>query len=149
MEHDAKKNLAAGGPVLLYDGVCGLCNATVQRVLKFDKKGTMKFAALQSTFARSVLKRHPQLHGVDSIILIEQSPDTGEEQVFVRSAAALRVAAYLGGPWSLLRAVAIVPAPMRDFCYDLVAKYRYRIFGKYESCMLPSAEARFRFIDTD
>lgn len=138
-----------GNPVLLYDGVCGFCNSTVQTILKLDKKGTMRFAALQSDFAKSILQRHPSLQGIDSIVLVEPASSDEGERVFVRSAAALRVAAYLGGPWKLLCGASIVPAPIRDFCYDMIARYRYRIFGKYDSCMIPSAATRARFIDSE
>ncbi len=149
MEHNPTKERVTPNPVLLYDGVCGFCNSTVQTILKLDKKGTMRFAALQSEFAKSILQRHPGLQGIDSIVLVEPAYGDNEERVFVRSAAALRVAAYLGGPWKLLRGASIVPAPIRDFCYDLIARYRYRIFGKYDSCMLPSADTRARFLDSE
>ena len=148
-EYNFTKNRLPGNPLLLYDGVCGFCNSTVQTILKLDKKGTMRFAALQSDLAKSILQRHPSLQGIDSIVLVEPGSSDEGERVFVRSAAALRVAAYLGGPWKLLCGASIVPAPIRDFCYDLIARYRYRIFGKYDSCMIPSAATRARFIDSE
>jgi predicted DCC family thiol-disulfide oxidoreductase YuxK len=132
-------------PVLLYDGVCGLCNKAVQTVLKHDRRGEMRFAALQSEYGRAVLGRHPELEGTDSVVFVERGP--GGERVHVRSAAALRVAAYLGGPWQLFRAARLIPAPVRDFFYNLVARYRYRFFGKHDTCLLPPPEARARFMD--
>jgi predicted DCC family thiol-disulfide oxidoreductase YuxK len=132
-------------PVLLYDGVCGFCNKAVQTILKHDRRGEMRFAALQSEYGRAVLKRHPELEGVDSVVLVERGP--GGERVHARSAASLRVAAYLGGPWKLFLAARIIPAPVRDFFYNLVARYRYRFFGKHDSCLLPPPEARARFIE--
>ena len=134
------------GRVLLYDGVCGFCNKSVQMILDHDRRGTMLFAALQSDFGESVIGRHPELRGVDSVILVEGT-DSGAEWVYVRSDAALRVASYLGGFWKLLLAFKILPRPVRDFFYDLFARYRYRLFGKYDSCMLPPPEVRARFID--
>ena len=135
-----------GAPVLLYDGVCGFCNKTVQMILDHDRRGTMRFAALQSDYGRGVVGRHPELRGVDSLVFVENSPGGGE-RVFVRSDGALRVAAYLGGVWKLFLAAYAVPKRVRDFFYDLFARNRYRLFGKYESCMLPPPEVRSRFLD--
>jgi predicted DCC family thiol-disulfide oxidoreductase YuxK len=130
--------------VLLYDGVCGLCNKSVQMILDHDKRKEMFFAALQSDYGKRVISRHPELEKVDSIIFVEQA---GDERVFIRSDAALRVAGYLGGAWKLLLIFRIIPRPVRDFFYDLCAKYRYKFFGKYDSCMLPSPDVRSRFLD--
>jgi predicted DCC family thiol-disulfide oxidoreductase YuxK len=132
-------------PVLLYDGVCGFCNRAVQTILKHDRRGEMRFAALQSEFGQAVLKRHPEMGGVDSVVFVERGP--GGERVHVRSAASLRVAAYLGGPWKLFLAARVIPAPVRDFFYNLVARYRYRFFGKYDACLLPPPEVRARFME--
>ena len=132
-------------PVLLYDGVCGFCNKAVQTILKHDRRGELRFAALQSEFGQGVLRRHPELEGVDSVVFVEPAP--GGERVYVRSDAALRVAAYLGGPWRLFLIAGVIPAPVRDFLYNLVARYRYRFFGKYDACLLPPPEVRARFID--
>jgi predicted DCC family thiol-disulfide oxidoreductase YuxK len=132
-------------PVLLYDGVCGFCNHTVQMILDRDRRGEMRFAALQSDYGQSVVARHPELAGVDSVVLVERGP--GGERVHVRSEAALRVAAYLGGAWKIFLAARVVPAPVRDFFYNLFARYRYRFFGKYDTCMLPPPEVRSRFME--
>ena len=137
----------AQAPVLLYDGVCGFCNKTVQMILDHDRRGTMRFAALQSDYGRGVVGRHAELRGVDSVVFVENSAD-GAQRVYVRSDAALRVLKYLGGAWKLLLLAArVVPKPARDFFYDLFARNRYRLFGKYESCMLPPPEVRSRFLD--
>lgn len=135
-------------PVLLYDGVCGFCNKTVQMILARDRRGTMRFAALQSEYGRSVIERHPELRDDDSVVYVEGTPESGGERVYVRSDAALRVLKYLGGLWKLLLAGYILPKPVRDFFYDLLARNRYRLFGKYESCILPPPEVRSRFLDT-
>jgi predicted DCC family thiol-disulfide oxidoreductase YuxK len=134
-------------PVLLYDGVCGFCNKTVQTILKYDRRGTLRFAPLQSEFAKGVVARHPELANVDSVVFVEKESGTGLERVSVRSTAALRVASYLGGPWRLALVARILPTSLRDYFYDLFARYRYRLFGKYDSCMLPPKEARARFVD--
>ena len=136
-----------GGPVLLYDGVCGFCNKSVQTVLASDRRGTMRFAALQSEYARGVVGRHPSLAGIDSAVYVEPAGGGRAERVHVRSEAALRVAAYLGGPWKIFLFARLVPRPLRDRLYDLFARQRYRLFGKRDTCMLPPPEARKRFLD--
>lgn len=132
--------------ILLYDGVCGFCNSTVQLIIAHDKKKTMRFAAIQSLFAISVFERHPFLKEIDSLILLEGINTLGEK-VYIRSTGALRVAQYLGGWWNLFRVFVIIPATLRDWMYDLFARYRYRFFGKYDSCLLPPPDVRSRFID--
>jgi predicted DCC family thiol-disulfide oxidoreductase YuxK len=129
---------------LLYDGLCGFCDGVVQFVLARDTRGTLRFAPLQGEFARGVLERHPGLLGMDSLVLV-----TGEgasETVSVRSDAALDVAAYLGGIWSLARVLRAVPRPLRDWGYDLFARYRYRLFGRRTACRIPEPAVRARFL---
>jgi predicted DCC family thiol-disulfide oxidoreductase YuxK len=133
--------------VLLYDGVCGFCDGTVQFILRHDRKKTLRFATLQGEYAREVFARHPEIAGVDSLVLVERDLSSGSERVFVRSAGALRVAEYLGGPWHLARGLAIIPRFIRDAGYDAFARVRYRVFGQYDSCPIPSPEQRARFID--
>lgn len=139
---------ASSHPVLLYDGLCGFCNQSVQMILQRDRRGTMRFAALQSAYGEAVKARHPELKDVDSVVLVERSPDTDEEQIFIRSDAALRIAAYLGGWWKFFLIFRTLPRPLRDFYYDTFARYRYKLFGKYDSCPVPSSEVRSRFIDS-
>ena len=136
---------SVGAPVLLYDGVCGFCNKSVQMILDHDRRGEIRFAALQSDYGQSVIERHPELRGVDSVVYVEPTP--GGERVHVRSDAALKVAAYLGGFWKLFLAARVMPRPLRDYFYDLFARNRYKLFGKYDSCMLPPPEVRSRFLD--
>ena len=143
MNGETRQQSAA--PVLLYDGVCGVCNRAVQTVLRLDPNGRLRFAALDSDFARAVIERHPAIHDVDSVVFVDEPGGPGE-RVSVRSAAALRVTNYLGGPWKLLEAARIIPAPVRDWLYDRFADIRYRVFGKYDSCPLPSPEVRARFV---
>ena len=132
-------------PVLLYDGVCGFCNGAVQTILRFDRDGTLQFAALDGDFARAVIDRHPSLRDVDSVVFVE-NPGLPDERVSVRSAAALRVADYLGGPWKAFLVAGAIPAPTRDWLYDRFAGVRYRVFGKHDSCPVPPPEVRARFV---
>ena len=135
------------GPVLLYDGLCGFCDGTVQFILRHDRRGTLRFATLQGDFARDVIARHPELAGVDSLVLVERGGVTDREKVYVRSDGALRVARYLGGGWNLTCVVAVVPRVLRDWAYDAFARIRYRVFGRFDSCPIPTPEQRARFID--
>ncbi len=135
-----------GAPVLLYDGVCGFCNKTVQLILDQDRKGSMRFAALQSDYGQALIERHAELRGVDSVVFVERT--RGGERVHVRSDAALKVAAYLGGFWKLFLAARVLPRVLRDYFYDLFARNRYKLFGKYDACMLPPPEVRSRFLES-
>lgn len=133
-------------PVLLYDGVCGFCNKSVQLILKLDRQRKIKFAPLQSTFGESVCARHEELKGIDSVVLVENAGQASEK-IYVRSSAALRIAHYIGGFWRIFLIGYILPASIRDLLYDLIARNRYRFFGRYDTCMMPSPEVRSRFID--
>jgi predicted DCC family thiol-disulfide oxidoreductase YuxK len=137
----------SGAPVLLYDGVCGFCNKSVQMILDHDRRGEMRFAALQSDYGLAVVERHPELRGVDSVVYVEQATGAGGERVFIRSDAALKVAAYLGGFWRLFLAAKVMPRRARDYFYDLFARNRYRLFGKYDTCLLPPPDVRSRFLE--
>jgi predicted DCC family thiol-disulfide oxidoreductase YuxK len=130
--------------LVLYDGVCGLCDRTVQTLLSADKKGVLTYAALQGETAATILKRHPQLEGVDSIVYV-RNPGANEE-VFVKSGAVLRIFGDVGGKWSALAFFLVVPRFIRDGVYSWIAKNRYRWFGKYDSCKMPSAATRSRFL---
>ena len=102
---------------------------------------------MQSNYGRAVVERHASLRGVDSVVYVENANGGGVERVFVRSDAALKVVAYLGGFWKIFLAAYIIPKPLRDYFYDLFARNRYRVFGKYDACMLPPPEVRSRFLD--
>jgi predicted DCC family thiol-disulfide oxidoreductase YuxK len=133
-------------PVMLYDGVCGFCSQSVQIIIKLDKIGVIKFAPLQGEFGQATKLHHPEIQKIDSVIILEKMAD-GSERTFIRSDAILRIAHHLGGVWHLLKIGYIIPRFIRDFLYDTFARNRYKVFGKYESCMLPSPEIRARFID--
>jgi predicted DCC family thiol-disulfide oxidoreductase YuxK len=135
------------GPVLLYDGACGFCSAVVQLVLKRDRRGTLRFAALQGPFARALTARHPELAGVDSLVWAEQGAQG--ERVYVRSEAGLRLARYLAGPWHLALPMWLLPRFLRDSVYDVVARHRHRLAGPADTCFVPPPEARARFLDPE
>jgi len=145
-EAEERRVKASQGPVLLFDGLCGFCDRTVQLVLRFDRRGVMRFAPLEGEFASEVLDRHAGLRDVDSLILVDPPADGAPEHVRVRSEAVLALASYLGGPWRVLAVFRLVPRPLRDWAYDVFARHRYRVFGRYPSCPLPPPETRARFL---
>lgn len=130
--------------LVLFDGVCNLCNASVRFILRRDPSGKFHFAPLRSTVGKAVLEaaQLPTAHH-DSFVYVRQG------RILERSTAALWMARDLGGAWSLLYAFIIVPRPLRDGVYDLVARYRYRWFGKRDACMVPTPEQRARFLMED
>lgn len=132
-------------PLLLYDGTCGFCAASVQLVLRHDRRGLLRFAPLDGPTAAAVRAAHPLPAGADSMVWVEHRPGGGI-RVFGRSDAALRVARYLGGAWHLARLGRLLPRPMRDAVYDLVARHRHRLPGAVR-CLVPAAEVRDRFLD--
>ena len=131
--------------VLLFDGECGLCTRIVQLVLRADRKGTLCFASLQGDFARKIIARHAELRAVDSMALLEATA-AGDYHVSVRSEAALRLARYLGFPWSLFGLARLIPRPIRDRWYDWIARRRHRWFGPALTCQLPAPEQQKRMV---
>ena len=130
-------------PLLLYDGVCALCNGAVTFLLKRDRSGTVRFAPLQGETAARLRKARPELAGIDSMIWIDASG-----KAFTRSAAALAIARHAGGGWAgVATLLGIVPAALRDALYDVVARTRYRVFGRYDVCPVPPPEHRSRFLE--
>ena len=130
-------------PVVLYDGVCGLCNRVVRFVLRRDREAVFRFAALQSPLAEGVLAQHgARASDLDTFYVVD-----GKE-LFSRSDAVVFVLRMLGGRWAVAAgAFQIVPRRIRDWVYKTVARNRYRLFGKYETCPLPTAEQRERFVE--
>ncbi|PYV92606.1 MAG: thiol-disulfide oxidoreductase DCC [Acidobacteria bacterium] len=127
--------------IILFDGVCNLCNNSVNFIISRDPHKHFKFAALQSLAGQRLLQEndlHPRQ--LETFILIE------EGQVYSRSSAALQVAKRLNKPWPLLYVCKLMPVPIRDRIYNLVAKHRYRLFGKRETCMVPTSDVKERFI---
>ena len=140
--------MSESNPIVLYDGVCGLCNRLVQFLLKHDREGRLRFASLQSDFAAKVLGRHGfDPKDLDTVHVVENY-DQPDERVLQRSDAILRAGRELGGFWSASSSISkIVPRPLRDVVYKLVATNRYRMFGKFDACMLPDPSQRSRFLD--
>jgi len=127
--------------ILLFDGVCNFCNDSVNFIIARDSNRYFKFAPLQSEFAEILIKKHNiDSAKTDSIILIEN------DRVFTYSTAALEVARKLDGGWFVLYGFIVVPKFIRDFFYKIFAKYRYRLFGRRDSCMIPTPEIRDRFL---
>ena len=131
-------------PVLLYDGLCGVCNGTVRFILRRDKIRTMRFGALQGTYANDVFKRHPSIREVDSIVLVVNHGE-GERHA-IRSEAILEIASYLGGVWRIAHLMRIVPRRLRDRCYDAFAKRRHRFSRRYATCPIPDPDDVNRFL---
>lgn len=127
--------------ILLFDGVCNFCDGTVQFVLKHDKKEVFSFASLQSEAGQSLLRKHGlPLEDYDSFVYLD------EGKVHTKSTAALRVLKELGGIYRALYLLIAVPKPLRDAGYMMIAKNRYRWFGKKDACTLPSKDVRKRFL---
>ena len=134
--------------VVLYDGVCGLCNGVVKFLLPRERGQRIRFATLQGAYAAAALARHgivPPPGAPESIVLIEQ-PGTVDERLYFRSEAALHIAAALPGAWRLSGVFRLVPRVVRDWVYDRVARSRYRIFGRHDTCPMPTPESRSRFL---
>ncbi len=126
---------------ILFDGVCNLCNGAVTYIIKRDKKNVFKFAALQSEIGQQLISKfNIDTSKVDSIILIDG--DTHYE----KSTAALHIAKQLSGAYPLLFGFIVVPKFIRNSVYDYIAKNRYKWFGKKESCMIPTAELKSKFL---
>lgn len=123
-----------------------MCADGVQRVLRHDHHGTLRFAPLQGSFAASVRARHPELDNVDSMVWVEPAGD-GSERLFVRSSAGLRIARYLGGLWSVLLVGHLLPRSWRDALYDFIARHRHHIAGTRGECLIPTPEIRNRFLE--
>jgi len=142
-------------PVLLYDGVCGLCNRTVQFVLKRDRSDVFRFAALQSALGRRILEKQginpADLDTFYVVVGFDASLPAGPDQnarVLARSDAVSFVLGQLGGVWGFFGGLLMmVPRFVRDGMYNLVARSRYRVFGRYEQCPVPSEADRKRFLD--
>ena len=129
--------------LILFDGICNLCNASVQLVIKNDKKNIFLFSPLQGHTAKDIISKYNiDTSKVDSILLY--IPEKG---LFIKSTAALKIAYRLGFAWNLLSLFIIIPVFIRNWVYDLIAKNRYRWFGKKETCMVPTKELKSKFLE--
>tara|TARA_B100000700_G_C14464459_1_gene587704 strand:+ start:200 stop:595 length:396 start_codon:yes stop_codon:yes gene_type:complete len=128
-------------PILLFDGHCNFCNAWVRLIVRRDTAKKIFFAPLQSSVGRKMLEEQKiDVNYTDSLIFFE------EERFSVSSTAALRIFSYLDGWERNLQFLTFVPRPFRDAFYHFIAKYRYKLFGKSEHCMVPTPELRKRFL---
>jgi predicted DCC family thiol-disulfide oxidoreductase YuxK len=135
-------------PILLYDGVCGLCNRMNQFVLRHDQAGVFRFASLQSALAGRILARHGADAADLDTVYVVVNPDQPDEHLLARSEAVIFVLKQLGGFWGLAGFVLrFKPRFLRDLGYRVVARNRYRFFGRSETCFLPSSENCGRFLD--
>jgi predicted DCC family thiol-disulfide oxidoreductase YuxK len=133
---------AAGSTIVFYDGVCGLCNRSVQWVLRRDGRGIFQFAHLGSAEAKRSIPTELINTGTPSTLILRTS-----EACFIKSDAWLKIIGLLGAPWSYLAVFKVIPRPIRDFIYDHIAKRRYRWFGRFESCPMPEPKFKDRFLD--
>ncbi|WP_316834581.1 thiol-disulfide oxidoreductase DCC family protein [Pedobacter nutrimenti] len=127
--------------IIFFDGVCNLCNASVQFVIKRDVKDHFRFSALQNEYAKAHLKEF-EISSLNSstILLLENG------KLYTRSTAALRIARQLSGLWPLCYGLIVIPAFIRDVVYKTISKYRYKIWGRSETCMIPSPELKAKFL---
>ena len=127
--------------IVLFDGICNLCNGLVRFIIKRDKTEKFKFASLQSEIGQQWLLRFGLAKNeFESFVLIEG------DKYYLKSAAALKMLRELGGIWKAFYVFILVPRPVRDFIYDVMAKSRYKIFGKKNTCMIPTPELKGRFL---
>jgi len=134
-------------PIVLYDGVCGLCNGLNQFLLKRDRQDRLRFASLQSNFSSVVLKRHGANSADLDTVYVVLDHDQPGERLLARSDAILYLVGQLGGIWRLGKVGRFMPRLLRDAMYNLVASNRYRLFGKHESCMMPDPKHRDKFLE--
>jgi len=133
-------------PILMYDGFCGLCAKITRFTLKRDPGGVFRFAAIQSAFAGNLIRAHGKEPDDLDTFYVLVDPGEPSEKLLSRGGAAMYVLSRLGGPWTVVSWLRVLPDFLLDAGYDLVAKNRYRLFGRSDSCLLPKPEWRERFI---
>lgn len=127
--------------IVLFDGDCNFCDASVQFIINHDPAGYYQFASLQSEIGKELREKHEIPDDVDSLVLIQDG------KAYVKSDGAIRISHHLTGLWKLAYYLKSFPRPLRDAVYDTVARNRYKVFGKLDSCMLPPPHIRKRFLD--
>ncbi len=136
-------NIPENKKIVLFDGVCNLCNNAIQRIIKNDKKDIFRFASLQSDLGKKlVAERGMDPEEIDSIILIDPGV-----AYYKKSTAALEISRELSGGYSLLKNFLFLPEVIRDGVYDIIATNRYKWFGKKDQCMIPTPELKAKFLD--
>ena len=134
--------MATALPLVLFDGHCALCSGFVQRLLEADEQGVLRFAPLQSAFAKTRLDAAKvDTEGLDSVVFIDAA-----REAHVKSDAFFAIMRAIGGAYRYLGVLQVLPKGLRNGVYDLVARYRYRVFGQHEACWLPKPEWRGRFL---
>ena len=128
--------------IVLFDGECNFCDASVQFIIKRDPNEIFKFASLQSEVGRKLLKEYKVPEEIDSVVLIVPN----QRQYYIKSSAALTISKNLSGLWGWMYMFKLVPLPIRDRIYDIIAGNRIKWFGKKDHCILPSPEIRKRFL---
>ncbi len=126
--------------IILFDGICNLCNALIRWIIQRDQRAHFKFSALQSDAGQRVLSSHA-IPKIDTVLLVDDG------RVYVKSEAALRILRQLGGIGRLSPVLRMIPRRMRDGIYDFVARNRYGWFGRQDQCMIPTDDVRSRFLD--
>ncbi len=127
--------------IILFDGVCNLCNSSVNFIIDNDRKNIFKFASLQSESGSMLIEKHNlSAKFIDSVILVDN------DRAYIKSDAALRIAAELGGIYKILSFLRFIPKFIRDFFYDIIAKNRYKWFGKKDFCRIPTPELKSKFL---
>lgn len=136
------EDLPQNKKIVLFDGVCNLCDSSVQFIIKKDKKDVFRFVALQSVLGQNILKHiGVNTNSIDSILLYEPG-----SAYYYKAEAVLKIAASLGGLYSMLSVFAIVPKSFSNFIYDFIAKNRYKWYGKKENCMVPTDALKVKFL---
>jgi predicted DCC family thiol-disulfide oxidoreductase YuxK len=144
--NEGERNAIEGRALLLYDGICALCNGVVKFLMKRDRFDRFRFAPLQSEFGREVLARFDIHSFPDGVVLITGAL-TPAERIYRRSDAVLESLQQLGAPWKQMgMALNLLPRFLREWSYGVIARYRYRLFGRYNACPVPSPEQRSRLL---
>lgn len=143
---EAERNAIDGRALLLYDGVCVLCNTIVQFLIKRDKLDRFRYAPLQSKLGREVLARFDIHTFPDGVVLLTNAL-TPDEHLYQRSDAVAEALQHLRAPWPAMgKTLRMLPRPLREWGYGIVGSLRYRLFGRYDTCPVPSPEQRNRLL---
>ncbi len=133
--------------LILYDGICGLCNRSVALILPRDPKGLFHYVWLQSEYARSLLAKAGRNPDLLETIYVVADYKSASPRVLSRARAALFIIGRLESPWRFLKLFGVLPTFVLDAVYSLIARNRYRLFGRYNTCLMPNADYASRFID--
>jgi predicted DCC family thiol-disulfide oxidoreductase YuxK len=147
--NEIERSQIEGCPVLLYDGVCALCNGVVRFILRHDHRRDFRFAPLQSSLARELIAISTSTSAPEGVILVTDAL-TPHQHLYRRSDAVVRTLHILGHPWDrwshLSNFLVRIPRPLREFGYTVIARLRYRIFGRYATCPIPTPDQRDRIL---